>query len=376
MRFAVLPLLAALSAASLLLSPRPANAADELRKVPLHTRQFEAMGVAFAPLAPAGESVASLPLPARVTIPPMQVRVISAPMAGLLEQFNVAPQQVIGNGSVVAQLSAPGLLEAQRALVQAHSQQRLTDDTARRDEALLADGLIPAARARASQAQALEAQAVRQEREQSLAMLGVARADIDRLLAGAAVAPVLPIQATSGGTVVEVLASPGQRVDAGMPLIKLARLDRLWLELQVPAASADQYRIGDTLLVDDTKVQARLINIGRTVVADSQVVELRAEISGASGLRAGETRSVRVRTRPDARAANRWLVPSAAVVSADSGLQVFVRNPHGITIVPVQKVGEASNGVYVKGALRAGDQVAVKGVAALRSAEATATEGK
>ena len=42
----------------------------------------------------------------------------------------------------------------------------------------------------------------------------------------------LTVRAASSGTVLEVLANPGQRLEAGMPLAKIARAGQLSIRLQ------------------------------------------------------------------------------------------------------------------------------------------------
>jgi hypothetical protein len=338
----------------------------------LQPRQLEAMGVSFTPLRVEPLAAGSLRLPARVVIPPSQMRVLSAPAAGLIEQLSVAPQQGLRTGAVVGRLSAPSLLEAERALIQAVSQERLSEDARSRDEALFAEGIIPEMRVRTSRAQAIESKAVRHEREQGLLLLGMSRGDVDRVLQGNPVQPSLALVAPAGGTVVEVLANVGQRVDMGAPLVRIAQLDRLWLELQVPVASIGSYHVGDALEVDGRAVRARIVSVGRTASADSQVVEVRAEVAAAATLRAGETVAVRVQ---GAGQEGRWQLPAAAVVTGPNGPQAYVRTPRGVKVVALTRDGETADGPLVRGALRPGDEVATRGVAALRAAENTQSEG-
>ncbi len=355
-----------LSLLGLVALPRHALTADA-EQLPLHARQLEAMGVVFAPLSAASAGASSLALPARVVIPPEQIRVLSAPAGGLIEQFRVAPQQSVRAGERVGQLSAPALLEAQRALTQAASQAHLADETRQRDQSLLAEGIIPAARAHTSQAQAMEAQAVLHEREQALRMLGMPAEGVRQVLEGTPQRPLLDLTAPASGTVIEVPVAAGQRVELGTPLLKIARLDRLWLELQVPVASVSGFHVGDRLEVDGRGARARIVNIGRTTLAESQVVELRAELPAAAGLRPGETVSVRVQAGGSM--GDRWLLPAAALVTGPRGPQAYVQSAHGVRIVALQKVGDSPDGPLVRGDLKAGDQVAVRGVAALRAAE-------
>jgi len=53
-------------------------------------------------------------LAARVAVPNDQLRVVSAPVAGLIETLDVAPGQSVKKGPPVARLSGPAIGEAQR----------------------------------------------------------------------------------------------------------------------------------------------------------------------------------------------------------------------------------------------------------------------
>ena len=345
--------------------------AAEIGQLPLHQRQLDAMGVEFRPISSRGDA-SSLALPARVVIPPRQMRVLSAPAAGVIEELRVAPQQQLRSGEPLGRLMAPALLEAQRALIQAASQARLANENSQRDQGLLAEGIIGAARAHASQAQAIEAEAARREREQNLRLIGMPAAAVQGVLDGVPQPPLLELVSPGSGTVIEVMAASGQRVDLGAPLLKLARLDRLWLELQVPVASVAAYRVGDRLEVQGRGAHARIVNVGRTAQAESQVVEVRAELAGAAGLRPGESVAVLVRASGDG--GSNWLLPQEALVTGAQGPQVYVRTANGIRVVPVQKTGDSPEGPLVRGELKSGDRVATRGVAALRAAENASRE--
>ena len=45
----------------------------------------------------------------------------------------------------------------------------------------------------------------------------------------------LPLEITRGGMVVEVMAHPGESVEAGQPLLRMARFDKLLARVDVPA---------------------------------------------------------------------------------------------------------------------------------------------
>lgn len=181
--------------------------------------QAEAAGVRTLTLAAAPvQPSAGLVLQGQVELPPQATELLSAPLAGVVQQVLVAPGERVKAGQSVARLLSPELLAWQRELAQAQSQARLTASKLARDTQLHAEGIIPAQRLQDSRAQDEQAQLAVQERRQALQSIGQA---------GGGLQPQVLLRATAPATVLEVSAVPGQRLDAGMPVVKLARSGRL-----------------------------------------------------------------------------------------------------------------------------------------------------
>jgi cobalt-zinc-cadmium efflux system membrane fusion protein len=304
-----------------------------------------------------------LAYPATVIVPPSQLRIVAAPMTGLLTSVLVASNDTVKLGQPLARLSSPMLAEAQGSLVQAAAQAQLARENLKRDTSLLAEGIIPASRQQATRAASVSANAMLTQQRQSLRMLGVPDASIRQMEAGRASNAEISLTAPIAGSVLEVSATPGQRVDANMALFKIAKLSPLWLEMQLPTSDAASVRPGDVVSVSGRDVQGRVLSVARASSA-SQTVSVRAEIRGAlDGLVAGQavaTRIAQTQTRG-------WQVPAAAVVHQQDKTYLFVRTAQGFTPVPVTLLGQSGESARVAGELKAGQQVAVQGVSQIKA---------
>lgn len=332
-----------------LLAAVSAGAAD---LVPLTSAQKKNLGIVSTPAAAQAESPA-LTCPARVTLPAASVHVVAAAGDALVTRLFVQPGDRVKAGASLVTVSMPGLAEAQNALTQARLKAQLAADGAVRDEKLFGEGLIAESRVRASRSEAQSARANLQASQTALAMLGTGK------VAGGSVTLTAPIS----GVVTESAAEPGQRVDAGTALIKLADLSRLALEIPLSTAQARQIEAGQTVTVSGTTAGGRITALLPQLDV-SQSVLARASLTDPQGLlRPGQAVQAAIAgtASPDSR-----VVPAAALMWKGRTPYVFVENPRGFVPTAVVVVRQNARQAEVTG-LEEGSLVAVKGVAALKA---------
>ncbi|MBU1395860.1 MAG: efflux RND transporter periplasmic adaptor subunit [Gammaproteobacteria bacterium] len=242
-----------------------AVAADVL---PLTAAQKANLGIATVAAAKQIASPA-LTYPARVTLPPASVRVVAAAGAGLVTQLHVQAGDMVNRGAPLVTLSMPGLADAQNALTQARLKLQLAAGNAARDEKLFDEGLIAESRLRATQSEAQSARASLAAAQTALSMLGAGK------VSGSAITLTAPI----AGVVTESAAEPGERVDAGTALVKVADLTRLALEIPLSTAQARQIAVGQSVTVVDSLAKGRVaallpqLNASQSVLARASLVD-------------------------------------------------------------------------------------------------------
>lgn len=333
-------------------------AAEAQENVTLSAAQVQSLAIVSIRVD-AGASGGLGGLPARVTVPNEQLRVVAAPVAGMVESLAVAPGQPVRRGQTVARLASREVLELQRDALQADSQARLAEQTLRRDEQLFSEGLIAEARLQAARASAAQAAALAAERRQGLQLAGAAAGRL-----GGALTLVSPID----GVVLEQGVQVGQRLEAATPICRIARLSPLWLEIQAPLALAAAAASGAPVTVAGSAARGRLIAVGATVEPGSQSVLLRAAVDnpGAS-LRPGQAVEVEVQTPAGSGAR----LPAAALFRHEGRTLVFVEvgsDARGTVYrpQPVRVLGPAGEEMLVEG-LPKSTRVVTRGVSGLKA---------
>jgi len=340
----------------------PVWAAERPAKFVVADKQMQTLGIEVAALQRQGEPVV-ISLPAQVMVPPNREHIISSPLAGLPVQLFVQQNQVVKQGTPLLRIVSAELGQLQLQLMQAASRAALARQAAQRELALFDEGIIPQRRVQETQSALKESDAALHQARAALRLAGLPAAAIDRVIRSGKLEDGLTLRATQAGIITGIEVKLGQRVDPTSPLMHLAQTDRLWLEIQAPAAIASTWQTGSKLKLQGRAIAARIVSVSPMVTAGSQTVAIRAELdSGSSGLRPGELVAVEL----PASAAAGWDVPLSAVAHDGSQAYVFVRNADGFEARPVTVAASAGQRVRIQGALKADDQIAVTGVVALK----------
>ena len=342
-----------------------AHAADRPAKFAVAAGQMLALGIQTAPLQSRAESV-RISYPAQVVIPPNAEQVVSSPVTGLISQLLVQQNQMVRAGAPLVRIASPELGQQQLQLLQASTRATLARQAARREQDLFGEGLIAQRRVQEAQAALQEAEATLKQAKTALRLSGMPTAAIDKVAASGNPEDSLVLAAAQAGVVTEIKVKPGQRVDSATPLLHLAQTNTLWLEIQVPVAESAAWSPGARLTVQGRDMAAQILSSSAMVVSGSQMVVMRAVVQGKTGLvRPGELLSVEL---PVATMAGAWDLPLAAVAHEGDQAYVFVRTPDGFEARPVKVSASSGQRVRVQGLVKAGEQVAVSGVVALKGA--------
>ena len=170
----------------------------------------------------------------------------------------------------------------------------------------------------------------------------------------------------AAGVITEIEASIGQRVNSADALVHIARTDKLWLDIQIPASNGAHWQPGTAVKVQGREITGQVLSSSAMVASGSQTLLLRAQLDGKPGdLRPGEFVTVDL---PVNATTGGWDLPLVAVAHDGALAVVFVRTADGFEARPVTVLASAGQRVRVQGTLDAGDAVAVSGVVALKGA--------
>lgn len=324
--------------------------------------QMRALGIELVTLDTQPET-AGARFPAQVVLPLQAEQVVSAPVAGLVNQVLVQENQTVTPGTPLLILSSPELGELQLTLVQAANRARLAAQAVTRERTLFQEGIIAQRRVQEAESAARDTEAGLIQARAALELAGVGKTEIDRIAANARVRSELTLTAKSAGTVTTLYAKPGQRVAAADPLLHLARVDQLWLDIQVPSGEASRWSSGAQLTVAGG-LEARILSVS-PMTSGAQTVLVRAQLTqGAGQLRPGEFVQAEL---SDAAGAG-WNIPLAALARQGEQAYVFVRAADTFVATQVTVLSSAGQRATIAGTLQRGDRIAVSSVIALKAA--------
>ncbi len=336
--------------------------ADEIT---LSADQSRTLGIISAPL-PAKQQGELAGMPAQVVIPGNQLFTVSTPLSAMVEQTLVGVGDPVTKGQALATLQSPALAEAQRGLLQSATQAQLAKENLARDEQLWQDGIISESRYRATQSIYREASAALAERKQMLKLSGMSDSDIVRLQSDSMLSSKLTLTSPIDGVVLEKTASAGQRLDAAIPLFKVAKLEPLALEIQIPLASTQGLKVGANVTVPAYGAKGRLTAIGRSLSGGNQTILLRALIqNGAHDLRPGQFVEASISTSGNA--PDQWSIPNSALARIGNKTVIFIETAKGYRSEEVTVLHEGADNSVITSKLKGDEKIAVRGISALKA---------
>lgn len=331
----------------------------------LSANQKKTLGITTETL-PAKQQGELAGMPAQVVIPGNQLFTVSTPLPAMVEQTLVGVGDTVRKGQLLATLQSPALAEAQRGLLQASTQTQLAKDNLARDEKLWQDGIVSESRYRATQSQFREASAALAERKQMLKLSGMSDNAIVQLQSGNNLDSMLSVSSPIDGVVLEKTASSGQRLDAAVPLFKVARLNPLALEIQAPLSSTLGLKIGAAVSVPSSGASGKLTAIGHSLSGGNQTILLRALIhKGAEHLRPGQFVEANIDTSSNT--THQWNIPNSALARVGGKIFIFIETEKGFHQEAVTILHEGAQNSLVAGKLIGNEKIAVQGVSSLKA---------
>lgn len=341
------------------------------QRVELSEESARAAGIKVEAVMPASSTgMEGLELPGEVQFDPRRVALISPRLRGRVEELLAVEGEQVAAGQVVARLSSSEFLTAQSDLVQASRRAHLLTGTSDSTGAM---AIAEAARRR-------------------LLLLGISEAEIERLEAGGEPRPTLELTAPFAGSLLEPGAIPGQMVESGAPIYKLADRSQIDVAAQVPERTLPFVRVGQPATVTiaafpDIRFAGHVERLHQELNPETRTVEAvihTANPRGAlrPGMFATVTLSVSMMAAVPAGDRPRVIVPEAALLMDGEERYVFVevgprtfetRRVTVTSVLPPGSSGTSPGVVAVTSGLTAGERVVVRGAFTLKSELAKAS---
>lgn len=330
------------------------------RDIPLDEQALRAAGVSFLPIE-RERGATDLVFPGTVVVPPPQLLVVAAPVEGLIEAVEVASDEVVSAGQTIIRMRSPEIVQAQREFIAADANAMLARDRLNRATQVFAARALPERDLRVAENEAKTTSYKADETRHVLTLMGMTEQEVDTLQRTRAFSATIAITAPKAGVVLTRHTSPGTRVAEAEPLFTIARLEPLWVNIQVPSSRLRSIEVGSRVSLVGHDVGGIIIRIGRSIDQATQSVTAVAQIDTNGGsVRPGL--AVTARVRVDQNGVAQWVVPAASVVRHRDQSWVFVRTPTGVRATPVQVLNENARDASIRAALEADDRIASRGI--------------
>lgn len=332
--------------------------------IAISAEQAGSLGIKTVALASVTQG-AGAGYPARAVIPNNQLRVIGAPLEGIVEAVLAAAGQPVEKGQTLAEMKSPSLVDEQRQLLNALSAAQVARSALNRDDELLKEGIIAKSRYQATRSAATQAEADLEETRQTLALSGMQPEEIKALETSQKITNTIRIVSPLDGFVLEQMAIAGQRVAAADPLYRVGSLTPMWVEIQLPAAQAARVKLGDRVSIQNSSASGRVISMGKSLDAANQTIMVRGEITqNADTLHPEQLVVAAIEVAGSG--AKQWQLPPGAVARQDGKPYVFVKTPDGFRAQEVVVENESAAATTISGPLKDSDVVAIDGVLAVK----------
>ncbi|MCL2829194.1 MAG: efflux RND transporter periplasmic adaptor subunit [Betaproteobacteria bacterium] len=360
--------------------PSPPRSTPAAVEIPMNETQIAKANIKLETLAEIGANREgssegqALHIPGTVVLPLDAQEIVSLPAAGTVQAILTPPSQPVRAGQALLRLYSPQLLQWQREFIQAVAQERLAEEKLKRDTALFSDGIIAETRLQEARSNAMQSRALSSETGQMLRLAGMSDKAIKSLRDSQILSAVLEVTARTKGTVLEYNVVPGQQVEAGAPLARLAREGRLWVELNASKEQAVQARPGNRIRFDSCPDEAQVVAVSPQIRADSQTVLIRGELKQSSSC-LSVNQYVEATLYVARGGGESWVAPSAAIVRHEGTHWIFARTAHGFTALPVVVISSADGFARIRPEIpgaaplfSSGARIAVSGAATLKGA--------
>ncbi|MEJ2408175.1 MAG: efflux RND transporter periplasmic adaptor subunit [Novosphingobium sp.] len=320
--------------------------AEQVRKLDIRTQA-----------AVAADAVPLGTVPGQVSLPPDAKVAVTTPFSGTVRQVMVLQGQQVLRGQSLAIVHAAEPVQFSADLSRAQADLAVDRARAKRLEALARDGIVAGARADEAAATLRRSEATVAENRRLLSLAGAGRDG------------TVTLRAPISGRVAMVSIETGGPVRGEMAPFVIENTATLTLDLQLPERLAGQVRPGMRVSVPASggaSVSGRIVSVGASLDPATRSIAAKARLDSTDGLVPGRG-VMAIVSGLSGKAQTGVSVPSQAVTRMGEDDVVFVREPGRFIRRAVTVAANAGGRAVLTSGLKAGEPVAISGVAELKS---------
>lgn len=298
----------------------------------------------------------------------LQIQDVTPLISGRVERLAVVEGSTVSGGAVLLTMSSPEVAELQGNLRAAEAKLREAEATLTRTRRLVELGAGAGKDLVAAEAARAAAQAEVAQLRQRLAALGASAAS-----GTSAVASTVSVRAPSSATVIEREVNPGQWIEAGTVVIKLANLSTVWVVVNLPEARLPSVQVGAPVEIrvaalDNAAIVGKVGYIESQLDPETRTAPVRVEVPNpGQRLRIGMFVEATIEGRRTG--GDQLMIAATAVQRIGERTVVFLPldETGKFQIRDVELAPESGDFRVVLTGLKAGDRVVSKGGFTLKS---------
>lgn len=313
----------------------------------------------------------TLDLVGSVTFDPDAVADIGGRISGRITRVMVTVGDTVKSGQPLVELESHNLGEALAELLSAQANLIAAENRSQRESTLAEKQLSSATVVEAARADAKALRAEVNGAEQRLLAMGLMPGEIKKLHTGDG-PRTITLRAPIAGEVVERYAVLGQVVDPTEPIMRIADLSRLWVELDVYERDLAHVAVGDQAEIrmetyPDKVFSGTVSYINATVDVATRTARVRIEVPNPERLlRPGQFVHAHLSTTGATKPI--IAIPRRAVLQVEGEPSVFVSvDDKRFVARPVELGSVAGDLVEVKRGLLEGERIVTEGGFVLKS---------
>jgi len=178
------------------------------------------------------------------------------------------------------------------------------------------------------------------------------------------------LEADTDGVVTGIDAEVGQVVQAGTPVVRVARTDEKEVVIGVPEDQVDELRHAGEVKVrlwadPNRSIPGRIREVSPVADPATRTYTVKVSIPASEDVRLGMTAVVEIQRRLEA-AGSQLRVPLSSLVQNKGASAVWVVENNAVRLQPVQVGGVAGNDVLLTGGVKPGQTIVTAGVNLLK----------
>lgn len=303
---------------------------DESSHVKLSEQQLAANGLAIE-VAKKSDFVPSLALPGQLTLNTDREARVSSPVSGTVRSAPVQIGSKVSVGDVLATIESAQLSDASARYLSAQARLALAQSVFSREKSLWDKKISAEQDFLAAQAVLAESRIEAQSALQSLMSLGLSEKSARNLKAGSHLAQ-FSLRAPISGTLLSKELTIGETVDSEKPLMRVADLSVLWIDLAIPVSELASVQVGQSVWVRNKsgqETQGSVVFVQPELDPASRSGSVRVQIDNALGVwRSGEFVDASIQTGKPQQLIS---VPTSSILMIENVPSVFIEEKDGLT---------------------------------------------